>query len=127
MRFLAASRGQASVELLLAVPLAAVVLFAGWQLVVAGHAWWKVAETARLAARARYVAEQAGTPGVGLRRGRALADALLASSPESSRRVLGLKDGGVRVTARVPLVGPFREALGSSGGPSISSTSRMRP
>lgn len=125
MRFTSASRGQASVELLLAVPLAAVVLFAGWQMIVAGHVWWKVGETARLAARARYVSEQAGDASAGLRRGRRLADALLASSP--SREVVSIPGGGVRVTARVPLVGPFRTALGASAGPRVSASSRMRP
>lgn len=127
MRSIAASRGQASVELLVAAPLAAIVLFLGWQLVVAGHVWWKVSESARLAARARFVAEQAGSPGVGLRRGRELASVVLASSPRSSQRVVATRDGGVRVSARVPLVGPFRAVLGVSGGPRVSSTSRMRP
>lgn len=119
-------RGQASVELLLAAPIAAIVLFAGWQMIVAGHVWWKVAETARIAARARYVATQAGDPAAGLRRGRELANALLASSPDGSRRVEAVESSGVKVSARVPLVGPFA-ALGESRGPRVSSTSRMRP
>jgi hypothetical protein len=125
MRFTGASRGQASVELLLAVPLAAIVMFAGWQMIVAGHVWWKVNEAARLAARARYVSTQAGDASAGLRRGRRLADALLASSP--SRSVSAVPGGGVRVTARVPLVGPFRAALGTSSGPRVGASSRMRP
>lgn len=118
-------RGQASVELLLAVPLAAVLLFAGWQLIVTGHVWWKVGEAARMTARARYVATQAGDGPAGLHRGRKIADALLASSP--SRRVVATGAGSVRVTARVPLVGPFRSVLGESGGPLISASSRLRP
>jgi hypothetical protein len=120
-------RGQASVELVLAVPLIALVMFSGWQLVVAGHTWWKVAEVARLAARARYVADQRGDVRAGERRGREIADALLASSPKASRRVSAAKSGNVTVSARVPLVAPFRIALGAGAGPRIASSSRMAP
>jgi Flp pilus assembly protein TadG len=121
------SRGQASVELVLAVPLMVLVMFACWQLVVAGHTWWKVAEVARLAARERYVAEQRGDRKAGEKRGRELADALLASSPRASRHVGASKSGKVTVTARMPLVPPFRIALGANAGPRLSSSSRMAP
>jgi hypothetical protein len=126
-RSLLNSRGQGSVELVLAVPFVVLVMFAGWQLVVAGHTWWKVAEVARLAARERFVADQRGEAKPGLKRGRQLADDLLASSPRASRRVESSKSGKVTVSARVPLVTPFRVALGASAGPRISSTSRMAP
>lgn len=127
MRSIWNPRGQASVELVLAVPLIVLVMFAGWQLVVAGHTWWKVAEVARLAARERYVADQRGDVRAGERRGRKIADALLASSPRSSRRVVASRAGKVTVSTRVPLVTPFRIALGAGAGPRISSTSRMTP
>jgi hypothetical protein len=104
-----------------------VVAFAGWQLVVAGHTWWKLQEAARIAARARYVSAQAGDQPAGLRRGREAADALLASSPSGSRQVSQAAGGAVTVSARVPLVGPFRVALGSGGGPKLHATSRMTP
>lgn len=121
------SGGQASVELLLAVPLIVFVMFVGWQIVIAGHTWWKVAEVARLAARERYVADQRGELRAGEKRGREIADALLASSPKSSRRVASSKSGTVTVSARVPLVAPLRVALGAGAGPRLSSSSRMAP
>lgn len=100
---------------------------AGWQIVVVGQTWWKVSEAARAAARAHYVAGQRGDERAGARQGRRLADALLASSPESSRRVRASKSGEVVVSARVPLVMPFRAALGAGGGPLVSASSRMAP
>jgi hypothetical protein len=121
------SRGQANVELVLAVPLVVLVLLAGWQIVVAGHTWWKVTEVARLAARERYVADQRGEARPGLRRGRELADSLLSASPSASRRVEASRTGVVTVSARIPLVAPFRAALGAAGGPRVSSSSRMNP
>lgn len=120
-------RGQGSVELVLAVPLVVIVMFAGWQIVVAGHTWWKVAEVARLAARERYVADQRGDAKPGAKKGRELADSLLAASPRASRRVEASKSGVVTVSARVPLVAPFRAALGATAGPRISLSSRMAP
>jgi hypothetical protein len=120
-------RGQGAVELLMVVPLAVLVMFVGWQIVVAGHTWWKLAEVARLAARERYVADQRGDVKAGEKRGRELADALLASSPKASRRVTSSNTGKVTVHARVPLVPPLRIALGSSAGPLLSSSSRMAP
>jgi hypothetical protein len=126
-RLLHSNRAQAGVELLVALPLILLVMAAGWQFVVAGHTWWKVTEAARLAARARYVAEQRGDAAAGLKRGKAIADWMLASSPAKSRRVVKTKNGGVSVSARVPLVAPFREALGAGRGPTISSQSRMSP
>lgn len=119
--------GQASVELVAAIPLIAIVLLCGWQVVVAGHTWWKVQEAARLAARADYVARQRGEEAAGRRRGREVVRDLLASTPEGSRRLTSRDDGAVTVTARVPLVTPFKEVLGASGGPRVTATSRMRP
>lgn len=120
-------RGQASVELVLAVPLVVFVLLAGWQIVVAGHTWWKVAEVARLAARDHFVADQRGETQSGAKRGRELADSLLAASPAASRRVVASKSGVVTVSARVPMVAPFRAVLGAAAGPRVSSSSRMDP
>lgn len=127
LRSLLNPRGQASIDLVLAVPLVVFVICAGWQIVVAGHTWWKVAEVARLAARERYVADQRGEARPGLRRGRELADSLLAATPKASRRLDISRSGIVTVRARVPLVPPFRSALGAMGGPRVSSSSRMAP
>mgnify|MGYP003483210355 FL=1 len=126
MRRIQQCSGQAGIEFVGAVPVLAVGMMCGWQLGVAGHAYWKVAETARLAARAQYVADQRGS-GDGLARGRTLAATLLASSPASSRTVVAVPGNGVKVSARVPLVAPFRAALGPGRGPRLSATSRMRP
>lgn len=120
-------RGQASVELLVAIPLTAVVLLAAWQMVLTGHTWWKVQEAARLTARVHYAATQRGDAAAGLSRGRELASALLGSSPPRSRRVDVSKSGVVTVSARAPLIEPFRSALGMYGGPRLSASSRMRP
>ncbi len=127
MRFRRAQLGQGSVELIVAVPLMALVLMSGWQVVVAGHTWWKLHEAARLVARERYVANQRGEADDGLARGRNLAAALLASSPAKGRRVRHARSGAVTVSARVPLVKPFRGVLGAGSGPLISATSRMAP
>jgi hypothetical protein len=126
-RRIADHRAQASVELVLATALVAVVMFAGWQLIVAGHTWWNLAEVARLSARAHYVAAQRGEPAAGRRRAREFADALLKGSPPRSRRVRADASGVVTASARIPLVGPFGVALGSGAGPRISARSRMSP
>jgi hypothetical protein len=47
--------GQATVELVTLLPLLAVCLAAGWQLVLAGHAAWAASAAARAAARAHAV------------------------------------------------------------------------
>lgn len=47
--------GQAAVELVAILPLAAVVCAAVWQLALAGHAVWAVGSAARAAARAHAV------------------------------------------------------------------------
>ncbi len=119
-------RGQASVELLAAIPLIAVVGMLGWQLVVAGHTVWKAREAARVGARAVYVAAERGDPPAGRRRADVLASALLASSPARSRTVDVAKNGTVTVAARVPLVAPLRAALGDRG-PRVRARSRFAP
>lgn len=127
MSFARRDLGQASVELLATLPLVVIVALAGWQLVVAGHTFWKIEEAARSAARVHYAAEQRGESAAGLRRGRAIASALLASSPARSRRLSVDNEGVVTVRARVPLVEPFRSVLGPARGPVVRARSRMRP
>lgn len=119
--------GQSTVELIAAVPVVLAVMLAGWQLVVAGHFWWKLHEAARISAREVYVAEQRGEPRAGRARARKITSALLASSPSASRRASVSERGVVGVRARVPLVEPFRSALGESGGPLLTARSRLAP
>jgi hypothetical protein len=85
-------RGQASVELVAALPLALVVAALAWQLALAGHALWLCAHAARAAARADSVGRSA----------RAAALSALPGSLERGLRVERLRAGGVRVSVRVP-------------------------
>lgn len=87
-------RGQASVELVAVLPLAALVALALWQVAVAGQAAWLAGAAARAAARASAVG---GDP---LRAGRAALPGRLARG----LRVATSRDGSVEVSVEVPLV-----------------------
>jgi Flp pilus assembly protein TadG len=87
-------RGQAAVELVALVPVVAVLAFAAWQVVVAGHAAWVASAAARAAARAVAVG---GDP-------RAAARAALPASLEPGLRVSTTGDGRATVAVGVPLV-----------------------
>lgn len=87
-------RGQATVELLGVLPLALLAALAGWQLVLAGHTLWLSAQAARVAARAE---------AVGASPARAARTAL-PRSLEQGLTVTRLRQGGVRVGVRVPLL-----------------------
>ena len=104
-------RGQASVELVAALPLVLAAGAIAWQLVLAGHALWLCAHAARAAARA----DSAG------RSARGAALSALPGSLERGLRVERLGAGGVRVSVRVPLVlgggrTPFSVTASSSLG-----------
>lgn len=89
-------RGQASVELIGAVPLAVLALLLAWQLALAGHAMWLCAQAARVAARAEAV-------------GRDPAAAARSALPRALERGLSVRrrrEGGVEVSVRVPLMWP---------------------
>lgn len=90
---LRSASGQASVELVAVLPLAAVVLAVLWQAVLAGQAAWSAAGAARAAARAQAVA---GDPLAAAR----------AAVPGSLRRGVRVRPeaDGVRVGVAVPLV-----------------------
>ncbi|MFL5843698.1 MAG: pilus assembly protein [Solirubrobacteraceae bacterium] len=90
---LRSSCGQASVEMVAVLPLAAVVLAVLWQAVVAGQAVWGAAGAARAAARAQAVGGDV----------RAAARGALPGSLRSGVRVREGSDG-VRVGIRIPLV-----------------------
>lgn len=87
-------RGQASVDLLGALPLALLAGLVAWQLVLAGHTLWLSAHAARVAARAE---------AVGLDPARAARSAL-PDSFERGLRVTRRREGGVTVRVRMPLV-----------------------
>lgn len=86
-------RGQASVELLGAVPAVLLVGLLVWQLALAGQALWLCANAARVAARAEAVG----------RSGPAAARSALPRSMEGGLEVED-HDGAVRVRLRVPLL-----------------------
>jgi pilus assembly protein CpaE len=88
-------RGQASVELLGALPAALLVVAIGWQLLLAGQTTWLAANAARVAARAKAVGKDPEA-------------AARSSLPSYLRDELLVADdngaGRVRVRVRVPLV-----------------------
>src|SRR3954451_5687905 len=86
-------RGQASIELLAAVPFALLVGAVAWQLALLGHAAWLSAHAARAAARADAV-------------GRSPKRAARSALRRSLRRGLVVERSGprVRVRVRVPLL-----------------------
>ena len=86
--------GQASVELVAVVPFMLLVGAVVWQLVLAGHTAWLTANAARAAARADTVGRDAATA----------ARSALPRSMERGLEVRRLPEGGVRVSAAVPLL-----------------------
>jgi hypothetical protein len=92
----AADDGQAAVELVAILPIAAALLALAWQAVLAGHAAWAVTAAARAAARAAAV----GAAPEAAARGH-LADGL-----ERGLRVRELDGGGVEVSVPVPRILP---------------------
>ena len=86
--------GQAAVELVALLPLAALLLAGAWQLALAGHAVWAADAAARAAARAAAVGGDART-------------AARAALPRALRNGSVVRDpggGAVEVTVRVPPV-----------------------
>ncbi len=108
---LLSSRGQASVELVVLLPVIVVVLAVGYQAVLAGQAVWEVRVAARAAARAHAFG---GDP-------RAAARSHLRSGLERGLRVSAEDEGDVRISVRVPTVIPSIR-LGR-----VSATSHFRP
>lgn len=96
-----AEAGQASVELVAALPALLLIGALAWQLALAGHAAWACANAARVAARADLVGRDA----------RAAARTALPGHLRRGLRVDGVRDGrAVRVRVRVPLLLPGRSA-----------------
>ena len=84
--------GQASVELVAAVPLVLAAGAIAWQLALAGHTAWMSAHAARAGARADAVGLNA----------RVAAASALPKGLRRDLRVRRLRGGGVRVRVRVP-------------------------
>ena len=86
--------GQASVELVAAVPFVLLCVAVAWQLALVGHTAWLCANAARVAARAKVV-------------GRDPQGAARSALPESLRRGLAVSrtsGGAVRVRVRMPVL-----------------------
>jgi type II secretory pathway component PulK len=92
---LRAERGQASIELVAALPLVVLACAVVWQLALVGHAAWQAAQAARAAARADVV-------------GRSPERAARSVLPRSLERGLRVERRGrrVNVRVRVPLLLP---------------------
>src|SRR3954452_7943846 len=109
---LGAESGQASVELVAAVPFALLVGLVAWQLALAAHALSLCANAARVAARAEAVGRDP----------RAAARSALPGGFERGLHVERRERGGVRVSVRAPLllaasgVAPRIAASASLGG-----------
>ena len=86
--------GQAAVELVALLPLAALLLAGTWQLAIAGHATWAAGAAARAAARATAVGEDA----------RAAARRQLPGALSHDVHVEDRGDGTVAVRVRIPPV-----------------------
>jgi len=104
-------RGQASVELVAALPFVLLVGAVVWQLALAGHALWLTGHAARAAARADVVGRDVG----------AAARSALPAGLERGLEVERLPEGGVRVRVQMPLLlhrwpGPVAVAATSSLG-----------
>jgi hypothetical protein len=105
--------GQASVELVAALPLVLVTGLVAWQLAITGHTAWLCANAARVAARAEAVGRDP----------RKAARSALPRGLERGLEVDRRRAGGVRVRVRVPLLvrrwrAPVRVGASASlGGP----------
>jgi hypothetical protein len=89
-------RGQATIELVAALPVVLLVGALAWQLALAGHTAWLAAHAARAGARADVVG---GDPAAAARRS-------LPRPLERGLRVDRAAGGGVSVSVRVPLLVP---------------------
>jgi hypothetical protein len=85
-------RGQASVELVAAVPLVLAIGAIAWQLALAGHTAWLASHAARAGARAEAVGADPA----------AAARSALPAGLRRGLRVQRLRGGGVRVRVGVP-------------------------
>ncbi|MBI5310401.1 MAG: hypothetical protein HZB14_05160 [Actinobacteria bacterium] len=111
--------GQASVELVAALPVIAVVLGCAWQAVLAGHSAWALSEAARLAAREYAVKRVALGPEPARSYSRAIVDRVLPSSMRDGRSFRVSRGGAVELRVHIPLAPPFSAVF--AHGPTITS------
>lgn len=116
-------RGQASVELVAALPVMAVVLLCAWQLVVAGHAVWSTAEAARVSAREYAVRGRAAGDSAARAYAHGVAVRVLPPAMRGTANVAFPRPAEVAVRAQVPLVFPFSEVM--RRGPAFTSRTRF--
>lgn len=119
-----AEGGQAAVELLAALPLIALVAMTAWQLVVAGHGWWKLREAARVSARELHVAAGRGDSSAAARRGAERMARAVVGPAMARSLTLSATGGRARVSARIQVV-PVYAVLGD--GPDVSAEARFAP
>lgn len=112
-------RGQASIELIAALPIIALLALAVWQLAIAGHSWWRLTEAARVAAREIHVGQQRGDERVAEKRAKGMVRAI----SRTAKLTVG-RDGGVELADRVPLIGPFA-VIGAQRAPRIEASTRF--
>lgn len=111
-------------EFVAALPLVIVLLLCGWQIAIAGHAWWSLSEAARTAARrVAVVRREFGEDAARVRAERDVA-ALLPAAMRGGRSLRVTADGSVAVRASVPLVQPFAAVFGN--GPAITARAGFR-
>lgn len=103
--------GQASVELLAALPLVAVVIACGLQLVVAGQSRWTAGEAARIAARTLAVETARDGRSTAVVRARSVALRLLPATMRAGSEFSATASGGVRLRVRTRLTPPFSAVL----------------
>jgi hypothetical protein len=104
-------RGQAAVETVAVLPFVILAALAAWQIALAGHTLWLAAGAARAAARADTVG----------RSPERAARSALPGSMERGLSVRRLREGGIRVEVKVPLLmrrwhAPLEMAASSSMG-----------
>ncbi len=108
MSVLRSARGQASVELVVLLPVLVVVALGVWQVAVAGHVLWAAGAAARAAARAEAVDGK----------GESAARRVLPARVRRSAKVEPGEDGEVRVVVPIPAV--------VGGGSLFTTTARAR-
>lgn len=112
---------------MVALPVALFLIAAGWQAVLAGHAWWTVTESARVAARATYIASRGGAISNEVRNAAdQAAERVLPGSMDTGRITTIGQDGHVTVSAPVPVIGPLSKVVGKSNAPRVTAKSRLR-
>jgi hypothetical protein len=105
-------RGQAAVELLAVLPLVAVVMACGLQLVVAGQSRWTAGEAARVAARTLAVETARNGRATALARARSVVRRLLPAAMRAGSEFSATSSGDVRLRVRTRLTPPFSTVFG---------------